>query len=139
MMKKILRAIPESISAADEIFEQLANSVGLSEKSKRQMLVVIDEVLSNIINYAYPDRDGEFEFQVNAEEGRMKIVFIDSGLPFNPLQSKDPDVTLSVEERKRGGLGIFLVKKLADQVEYAYDNGRNILSIWKNMEPVRKR
>ena len=63
----------------------------------------------------------------------VSITFIDSGVPFNPLEKPDPDVTLSVEERGIGGLGIFMVKKSMDDVQYSYDNGFNILTIYKRI------
>ena len=61
------------------------------------------------------------------------LTFIDSGIPYNPLDKADPDVTLSAEEREIGGLGIFLVKKLMDEVNYQYSEGQNILTLRKNI------
>ena len=64
----------------------------------------------------------------------MIITFIDSGKPFNPLNIVEPDISLSAEEREIGGLGIFLVKKTMNLVEYEYKNGQNILKIKKSIE-----
>ena len=63
----------------------------------------------------------------------MLLRFADRGMPFDPLAKKDPDVTLSSEERDIGGLGIFMVKKTMDDVEYRYENGQNILKIRKKL------
>ena len=63
----------------------------------------------------------------------MLISFIDSGKPYNPLEKPDPDVTLSVDERKEGGLGIYMVKKSMDDVIYEFKNGQNNLTIVKNL------
>ena len=61
------------------------------------------------------------------------ITFIDEGVPFDPLIKKDPNVSLSVEERDIGGLGIFIVKKTMDKVEYEYKENQNILKITKRI------
>ena len=63
----------------------------------------------------------------------MILSFIDEGVPFNPLESDEPDVSLSAEERAIGGLGIFLVKKTMDSIKYRYENGQNILTIEKQI------
>ena len=64
---------------------------------------------------------------------RLELTFIDKGIPYNPLENKDPDVTLDIEKRKIGGLGIFLVKEMMDEVSYEYADGQNILKIKKNL------
>ena len=77
-----------------------------------------------------PDCGGVLCMNYMAGEG---VTHIDNGRPFNPLEKVDPDTTLSLEDRKEGGLGIFLVKKSMDMVEYKYENGNNILIIKKNL------
>ncbi|MDD3340488.1 MAG: ATP-binding protein, partial [Lachnospiraceae bacterium] len=67
------------------------------------------------------------------------ITFIDRGIPYNPLARKDPDVTLSAEDRKIGGLGIYMVKKSMDAISYEYVNGQNILKICKAFQDERKK
>ena len=64
---------------------------------------------------------------------RLELTFIDKGIPYNPLENKDPDVTLDIEKRKIGGLGIFLVKEMMDEVSYEYADGKNILKLKKNL------
>ena len=66
-------------------------------------------------------------------ERTVTLTFIDSGTPFDPLKKADPDTTLSAKERRIGGLGIFLVKKTMDHMEYRYQDGHNILSIMKKL------
>ena len=63
----------------------------------------------------------------------MTIQFLDNGKPYNPLEKEDPDVTLSAEERSIGGLGIFMVKKSMDSLDYEYQDGKNILTIKKSL------
>ena len=61
------------------------------------------------------------------------MVFIDQGIPYNPLENKDPDITLNLEEREIGGLGIYMVKKIMDEVSYEYMDGQNILRMRKSL------
>ena len=105
-------------------------------KSDMQINIAIDEILSNIINYGYPDGSGPVTVTVIEKDDphRVCIRFEDEGIPYNPLVRNDPDVTLSAEERSIGGLGIFVVKKTMDDVRYVYENGSNILTIEKNLD-----
>ena len=73
------------------------------------------------------------EAEITDEPHRAVITFTDGGIPFNPLQKEDPDVTLSAEERKIGGLGIYMTKKSMDNVRYEYRDGKNILTLVKNI------
>ena len=71
--------------------------------------------------------------QVDADGDTAVLTFIDGGVPFDPLTRKAPDVTLSAEEREIGGLGIFLTRKLMDEVRYRREDGRNILTLRKRL------
>lgn len=88
-----------------------------------------EEVVENIVSYAYQRGDGWLEAQTDHIDGSLVITLRDAGTPFNPLNSPDPDITLSAEDRKIGGLGIFLCKKMMDTVSYKYENGCNILEM----------
>ena len=78
---------------------------------------------------------GKATVRFEVEEAPLSVIitFIDNGKPFNPLKQADPDIHLSAPERNEGGLGIFLVKKTMNLVEYEYKNGQNILKIKKNI------
>ena len=65
--------------------------------------------------------------------GRIRMTFRDEGIPFNPLKVLEADTTLSLEERQLGGLGIHLVRKMTDAMDYSYENGQNVLVVWKNI------
>lgn len=100
-----------------------------------QIDLAVEEIFVNIAHYS-----GSDEAEISADmiysgddKALLKILFCDSGTPFNPLAKKDPDLTLSAEERKIGGLGIFLTKKFMDSVEYDYRNGKNCLQIIKSI------
>ena len=95
----------------------------------------IDELFGNIAQYAYDPATGPVTVRVEVAEDPMAVIitFIDNGKPYDPLSGEDPDITLSAEERKIGGVGVFLVKKTMDEITYEYKNGQNILKIRKNM------
>jgi len=99
-----------------------------------QIDIAVDEVCSNIFNYAYKDKKGQVLVQIDYQDGIITIRFVDTGVKFNPLEKEDPDVSLSLEERKIGGLGIYLVKQLMDDVTYEYSPSKeNILTIIKKV------
>ena len=102
-------------------------------KTVTQLNVAMDEILSNIAFYAYHGSTGSVRMviEVPADEKKVVLKFVDGGMPYNPLEKEDPDVTLSAEERKIGGLGIFIVKKTMDKVDYEFKNGKNILTLTK--------
>ena len=87
--------------------------------------LVVEELVGNIVNYSGSDY---LDVEVNRDKERFTLRFRDKGIPFNPLEKDPPDTTLPMEQRKIGGLGIFLVKKEMDAVEYEYTNGENVLT-----------
>lgn len=100
----------------------------------RQIKIIVDEIFSNISSYAYShDCSGPKNMKLTIDQNSDEILlrFEDSGVPYNPLLSKTPDITLSVEERNIGGLGIFLVKNMSDNIDYKYEQGKNILVVIK--------
>ena len=105
-----------------------------SMKAQMQIDVAVEEIFVNIASYAYAPETGKATIRIERDgNGRgVTVEFEDSGVPFDPLAKPDPDVTLSAEERKIGGLGIYMVKKSMDQVQYRHENGKNILTLRKN-------
>ena len=102
-------------------------------KAVTQISIAIDEIFSNIVNYGYAGKKGPVTVKLNiSDDGTAaSLTFIDEGIPYNPVIKDDPDVTLSIDERQIGGLGIFMVKKTMDDMKYRYENGCNILTITK--------
>ena len=88
-------------------------------------------MFTNIARYAYGENTGKAELKVEASDGVLSITLSDSGIPYNPLEKDDPDTTLSAEEREVGGYGIFIVKKVMDEINYEYKDGKNILTMKK--------
>lgn len=96
--------------------------------------IAVEEIFVNISSYAY-ENQGEVEISCNVFEDNfmVEIELKDSGKPYNPLKRDNPDINLTIEEREIGGLGIFMTKKLMDDVKYKYENGKNVLSIYKKI------
>ena len=98
-----------------------------------QIDLALEEAVTNIIMYAYPEGEkGTAELTVEVADGQISATLIDCGTPFNPLQQQEANLDVSLEERKIGGLGIHLIKEIMDVVEYAYEDGRNVLKMKKN-------
>lgn len=129
------RASLEDIPKVTAFAERELEKYDCSAKAVVQISVAIDEIYSNIVRYGYKNASGFVTVELFAqdEENAVCIRFIDEGVPYNPLAKEDPDVTLSADEREIGGLGIFMVKKTMDGVEYKYENGQNILTLKKNI------
>ncbi|MCR5100421.1 MAG: ATP-binding protein [Butyrivibrio sp.] len=104
-------------------------------KVQMQIEVAVEEIFVNISQYAYAPNTGMAVIRVDLADdpAEIRISFIDSGVPYNPLAKDDPDVTLSVEERQIGGLGIYMVKKSMDDIFYEYKDGKNCLTITKRI------
>jgi serine/threonine-protein kinase RsbW len=106
-----------------------AKTEGFDQKRIQEIELALEETLANIFNYAYPGTPGDVEINCKLETGRLIIEIIDSGIPFDITSLSDPDLTADIEERKIGGLGVFLVKKMMDEVRYRREKDRNILNL----------
>ena len=95
--------------------------------------IAVEEIFVNIANYAYGDETGTVVILVTMHEDppSAEITFIDTGVQYDPLVKPDPDITLPSNKRKKGGMGIFMVKKSMDEMTYKYEGGKNILTIKK--------
>ena len=107
---------------------------GCPPKLMAQVDLAVEEIFVNIARYAYHPDTGEARIRCEAGGDPFQIVvsFADRGRPFDPLDRADPDVSLDAERRQIGGLGILLTKKLMDDVQYEYRDGKNILTLRKN-------
>ncbi len=125
----------ENLETVTDFVDNFLSENDCPMKTQMQVNIAIDEVFHNIVSYAYTDKNGDIEIQIDSD-GPVKLVLIfkDKGQPFDPLKNTDPDVTLSSEEREVGGLGIFMVKKLMDVVSYDYKDGTNILTLEKTWQ-----
>lgn len=123
--------LDEVLAFVDGQLEEL----GCSMKAQMQIDVAVEEIFVNIASYAYVPGVGNatVRFESAQDPAAVMITFVDRGVPYDPLQKEDPDVSLSAEERGIGGLGIFMVKKTMDDMRYVYRDGQNILSISKTI------
>lgn len=134
----------EIVAKADDLYKVLEFVDDLLEEREcsPSTLIAIDiaieEIYVNIGYYAYPDENadgkGMCRIVVEFEGDDALVTFIDQGIPYNPLEKEDPDITLSAEDRPIGGLGIYMVKNSMDEVSYKYENGSNVFRIRKNMK-----
>ena len=130
-MEAVRENIPRITGFVDAALEQMDCGV----KAQMAIDIALDEILANICLYAYAPGTGTVEVYVDHDaENRMAVItFRDSGVPFDPLQKEEPDTTLTAEEREIGGLGIFLVRKTMDAMEYRREDGFNVLTIRKKI------
>ena len=135
MKELTLDATVQNIEAFTDFVNDALAEWDCPMKTQMQIDLAIDETLANIAQYAYGNGSGKAKVrvEVDREPIAVKITFIDHGMPYDPLAHKDPDITLSAEDREVGGLGIFLTKKSMDDVNYEYRNGQNILTLKKNL------
>lgn len=131
-MKKLkVQAVMDNYETCMTFIEAQLQSVMVDNQSAFKILTACEEVIVNVINFAYPEGDGEIEIGFEDIDVSVAITITDSGKAFNPLQEPDPDIATSIEDRDIGGLGILMVKKLMDQIDYEYHNGQNRLTIVK--------
>ena len=125
----------ENVDKVTEFVNEVLEEKDCPLKVQMQLDVAIDEIFWNIAYYAYGKGSGNATIQIEMEDNPPKITltFIDQGIPYNPLENKDPDITLDIEDREIGGLGIFLVKKTMDELSYEYVDGQNILTMKKEL------
>lgn len=111
----------------------MARKVGFSDREVYSIQLAADEASSNIIEHAYAGvQDGKLEVECNIFDGGMKIVMRDRGKPFNPSSVPEPNLNADLAERKIGGLGMYLMRKLMDEVTYVSSvDGGNTLTMIK--------
>nr|WP_202017339.1 ATP-binding protein [Blautia obeum] len=125
----------ENMNTVTAFVDDFLDQIACPMKSRIQINIVIDEIFGNICHYAYKDSIGAVTVRVESGNTPKAVflTFTDNGIPYNPLDTEDPDITLSSEERKIGGLGIYLVKKNMDEMKYEYVNQQNRLWMEKRL------
>ena len=125
---KMLSVTPtmETVSQVAAFVEEHLEKFEVPMKLSTKLMVAVDEIYSNIVRYSGAS---EAQVRIMKETDTLRLVFSDNGKPYNPLDAKEPDVTASAEDRAIGGLGIFMVRKMMDKVEYMYKDGQNVLTL----------
>ena len=125
--------LPASIESLGKFLKHVTDCAleqGFTAKKIGEMRLAAEEVLVNIFQNAYPKENGEVEVSCSLREDHAFIIKIsDAGIPFNPLELPEPDIGADLSQRKIGGLGVFLVRKLMDEIEYRRENNRNVLTL----------
>lgn len=132
----------EFVAKVDELpnvisfVEQELESFEFNTKVIMQFNLVVEELFVNIASYSYKENeDGKCKISIdyNKDKQEVKLSFEDNGIKFNPLEKEDPDINASIEDMKIGGLGIYIVKESMDNIEYKYEDNKNILILSKNV------
>ena len=121
------------IECLHELMEFVSNNAlrhGFSQQKIKEIELVTEEVLMNIINYAYEDNAGDIEINCWKDNDKRFITkIVDTGKHFDVLSGKEPDLTSDIDEREVGGLGLFFMKQFMDDVQYQREEGKNILTL----------
>lgn len=131
-IEKCFQADKHELPHVQEFVQDTLQKYGCSVKVIMQINLVVEELFVNIAYYAYPNGVGTCRVSVDYDgEKKVMITLEDHGIPFNPLEKEDPDITLPADKREIGGLGIFMIKQIMDQVEYQYEEQKNRLKLTK--------
>lgn len=135
MEKSIILANDISeISRLYEFVEEVGNDFELSPDIVFNLNLVLEEAVVNIINYAYPKEEHESIYlSARMHEGSIVLVLTDTGKEFDPTAAPEADVTLSADDRQIGGLGIFLIRQIMNEVKYERIEGKNVLTLEKKV------
>ncbi len=127
---------PQYLSEVQGFLDEHLTSAACPIKARMQLDVAVEEIFINISKYAYSPQKGNVTMRVEIEEDPVSVIitFMDHGIPFDPIASVNSDKTLSAEERENDGFGIFMTKRIMDDIAYEYKDGKNILTLKKELE-----
>ena len=127
------QAVFDNLNELLDFVRTKAKAYGMGT-SVPDVILAVEELLVNVISYAFPDKANcDVEVQCGKKDGYIVVKILDEGLPFDPTSAKKPDVSTPIHERKIGGMGIFLVKNVVDEIVYKRKNKTNILTVKKNI------
>jgi serine/threonine-protein kinase RsbW len=125
--------VPAKLENLEALVAHIAGSAeeaGFDPKRISEMQIAAEEALVNVMNYAYGSEAGDVRVVCGPTgDNRFIIEIADSGTPFDPLSVAEPDTSADVSERRIGGLGILLIRKLMDEVRYRREDGKNVLPL----------
>lgn len=135
MEKSIILANDISeISRLYEFIEEIGNDFSLSPDIVFNLNLVLEEAVVNVINYAYPKEEHQYIYlSATMKDGSIVLVLTDTGKEFDPTAAPEADITLSADERQIGGLGIFLIRQIMNEVKYERIEGKNVLTLEKKL------
>lgn len=126
--ERSITVVPDmaSVSQISDFFDSCLEDYAIPLRVGYSVKVVTDEIFSNIVHYSGA-KTAQILFKNDADQ--ITLVFADDGIPYNPLEAEEPDITAGAEEREIGGLGLFMVRKMAELVAYDYTGGRNQMTV----------
>ncbi len=123
-----------SLASIQAFIETTAAQAGLDTSNSPSISLIVEEIIVNIISHAYKDTDtGIITIGLEPTKEALSISFSDTGPPFNPLKADPPDITKAIDEREIGGLGLFMVMQMADEIKYSRHDNQNILTVTIHM------
>jgi anti-sigma regulatory factor (Ser/Thr protein kinase) len=128
-----IEAISENLDRTLDFVNAELEKMDCPPKTQLQIDIAIEEIFINIARYAYGPKPGFAVIRIRTGPNEIRLEFEDKGMPYNPLEKDDPDIGIPVEDRPIGGLGVFMVKKMMDAVEYRYEGSSNLLSLKKTI------
>jgi serine/threonine-protein kinase RsbW len=139
MSKIKLPARIEHLERSVQFVSGYAREQGFTDKRITEIELATEEALVNIFNYAYPENIGEVELTCKMDDNRFIIEIVDTGIPFNIESVSEPDLTADISDRKIGGLGVFLIRKMVDEVRYRREDDKNILTFIVLLSEMKKK
>lgn len=137
-MKELnIPAVRENLTQAMDFADEQLRETDCPESVRTQIELVVEEIFMNIAAYAYASCCGYVRIGMEVNDGTAVIRFTDTGTPYNPLSRADPDTETPPKGRKKGGWGIFISKKMTDDMKYEYGDGQNILTVRKSWNAVK--
>ena len=122
------------VSKLNEFVEEIGNEFSLTPDVVFNLNLVLEEAVVNVINYAYPKEEHQSIYlSATLHEATIVLILTDTGKEFDPTMAPDVDITLSADEREIGGLGIFLIRQIMNEVKYERIDGKNILTLEKKL------
>lgn len=118
----------ENTGKITEFAEKFLTEEDCAPKLVHQMIIALDEIYSNIVKYS---RASDIELTCSVAEDMIYLTFSDNGIPYNPIEANEPDITLPMQERPIGGLGLHMVRKMMDYIDYKHEDDRNVFTIGK--------
>lgn len=134
MKKSLTFTIDADVHAIPKVSIILEKEMRVHAFSDEEILdtqLAVEEAITNVIVHGYEGRPGEIVISCRATRGFTELQIEDTALPFNPLSIPEPDITEDIEDRKIGGLGVFLIRQIMDDIIYRYEDGKNILVLVK--------
>ena len=125
------KATLENLDCFLSFVEQFAQKEGIDSGIITELVLVAEEVIVNVINYAYPQREGDVEVILIVDDNVLTFRVVDEGVPFDMTLVDDPNTSLTVDKKEIGGMGIYLVKHIMDEARYERKDNKNILILTK--------